>query len=281
VLPRALHARQDELFRGGVGGTAGEYSEFAPVDPEVGLSGGVGGTAGEYIRASASLASANGCDPIEAPVGTPVDPACLPFVQLQTRLGTPLSAVPVSWSVTAGEGMIAARSLGICGASGSTAETASAASGKTGVCWTLGDAGTNTIRATPNLGGDAAAGVVFSPETISFDAIANPPIGIDFAVFPPSTVMAGVPFDVSVRIVDRYHNQVMSSGHAVTIVVNQNLLSTGRARMTVHAENGYARFTGLRIDQAGAGYRLTVKATASPTPFAPAVSQVFTVATPP
>lgn len=53
VLPRPLYATVPQFIAGGVGGTAGEFSPFAPIDPVLSVVGGVGGTAGEFIRVPA------------------------------------------------------------------------------------------------------------------------------------------------------------------------------------------------------------------------------------
>ena len=169
VLPKVAYARQDD-FSGGVGGTAGEYSDFGPIDPNAGLTGGVGGTAGEYIRASALMSLVGACSVVEAPAGSPLPDDCLPLLTITTPLGTPLTGVPIQWTVTEGGGQIAPRSGGVCGDFGSTASTVTSAFGKTGVCWTLGAVGLNRVVATPSVGGDAPAGTNFTPATITFDA---------------------------------------------------------------------------------------------------------------
>jgi hypothetical protein len=277
VLPKVLYARQED-FSGGVGGTAGEYSDFGPIDPNAGLSGGVGGTAGEYLRAAAIRANLEGgCAVVEAPVGSPLSADCLPLLTITTPLGTPLTGVPIQWNVTAGGGQIAPRSNGICGEFGSTASTATSALGKTGVCWTLGAAGLNSVVATPSAGGDAPAGTNFTPSTITFDATANPPVAVEFVQQPPANMIAGTPFDVTAKIVDKNGAQVLGSNAAVTLTPNQNSFADGVASVTANATQGFVSFSGLRITTAAAGYTLTATSSVITEPNAPPVSSAFNV----
>lgn len=204
VLPKSLHARQLMAFSGGVGGTAGEFSPFGPVDYQLEFSGGVGGTAGEFMlsppsetlkkepapsrlaqpkaktlpklkRSLASrrslLDSSGACLAIDAPWGTPVDPACRPTITIKTHLGTPLAGVPVSWKVSLGNGKVASPDAGPCGAYGDSVLTATDTGGKARACWTLGDTvGTNNnqVIARPYPGGDAPVGVTFVPPSALF-----------------------------------------------------------------------------------------------------------------
>lgn len=279
-LPKNLYAFQDSTssFSGGVGGTAGEYSDFGTVDPDASFSGGVGGTAGEYMRSGFMAGLISGCTTgIEAPVGTPVDSGCLPFVLVKTPLGTILTGVPVTWNVTAGGGVIAPRSLGVCGTFGSAASTFTSAFGKTGICWTLGAAGPNGVSATPSAGGDAPAGTVFTPAVTTFSAIANPPAGVVFDQQPPSVITAGTPFTVTTRVVDKYGNQVLGSSDAVTLGLNQNTFAGGGTSVSAYAVQGYVTFSGLQINTAASGYTLTATSTVITTPNVPPVSSPFQV----
>lgn len=276
VLPRVLYARQED-FSGGVGGTAGEYSDFGPVDGEASLSGGVGGTAGEYLRAAMSASLTGGCAVVEAPVGSPLGADCLPLLTIATALGTPLTGVPIQWTVTAGGGQIAPRSNGVCGTFGSTAQTVTSAFGKTGICWTLGTAGANSVVATPSAGGDAPEGVVFNPATVTFNATANPPVGVVFTQQPPANVIAGAPFDVTAMIVDKNGTQVMGSSAAVTLTPNQNSFAGGVPSISVNAAQGIATFSGLQITTAANGYTLSATSAVITAPNVPPVSDAFNV----
>ena len=186
LLPQQLHASSAMMFAGGgVGGTVTEFSPFAPVDPELSFGGGVGGTVTEFIRVPAGgVLTANTVvpvDPCASPrAGKPLDASCLPFVTIRTRLGTVMQNVPVSWAVTSGAGSIASLT-GFCGAYASTAVTATDVLGRAGICWTLGNPGTNTATATPSAGGDAPAGVTFTPATNSFSytAVVGPPTVVE------------------------------------------------------------------------------------------------------
>jgi len=288
VLPTRLHAYMQEMsFGGGVGGTVTEFSPFAPVDPELSFGGGVGGTVTEFTRSSpmSNLIGAAGtltnvgesCSPIEAPVGTPVADACLPDVQVATRLGTPFIGVPITWSVTAGGGSIADRSAGgVCGTFASSYVDESSAYGRSGICWTLGAAGANQVTATPGLGGDAVAGVSFAPAQSVFDAIANPPVSLVFTEVPTS-VVAGTPFNVRAIEVDKYGNRVLGAADAVTITLNQFAFAGGSASATTTAVAGEAVFTGLVINKAATGYTFTGSASFITPPAVPPTSGSFSV----
>jgi hypothetical protein len=149
LLPKTLYAKlstQEEAFRGGVGGSATEFSPFDPVDPELVLRGGVGGSATEFKLDPAApsiplpfpmgpvkprtpmtgtqtpsvkggigakgttLANtvAAPCPVVEGYWDAPLDAACRPGLVIATHLGTPLSGVPVAWARVLGGGAIAA-----------------------------------------------------------------------------------------------------------------------------------------------------------------------------
>ena len=277
VTPRALYARQDEAFSGGVGGTAGEYSEFGPVDPEVSFSGGVGGTAGEYLRAAVRASLTGECTSVEAPIGSPLSADCLPLITVHTALNTPLADVPVTWSVAGGNGQIAARSGGVCGTFGSTATTSTSALGKTGVCWTLGDVGLNVVVATPEFGGDVPEGVTFTPATATFNATANPPAGVVFMQQPPPVVTAGSPFTVTAMIVDKNGSQVFGSSDAVTLTPNKNTFAGAVPSVSSNAVEGLVTFSGLAITQAATEYTLSATSAVITAPNTPPVSDQFDV----
>jgi hypothetical protein len=172
VLPAKLSAKA--RIGGGVGGTAGEFSPFAPVDPNVALTGGVGGTAGQFLRGSLLLATT--CTPTEALINSQVDPACRPGVKLQTKLGTLLQNVPVTFGVTVGGGTVAEEQSGVCSTFAALIVATTGSNGKAGACWILGGtAGTNTVVASPGVGGDVPSGVTFTPSTVTFNATATLP----------------------------------------------------------------------------------------------------------
>lgn len=198
VMPKPLYARM--LFSGGVGGTAEEFSPFGPVDTELSFSGGVGGTAEEFLREAeptdagkktpsgteavrknprlkssteSAVTFANIVNCHEAAVGSELSAECRPRVELKTAKGTILTNVPVAWAIGLGGGQTAIDdpTTRTCGAFGTTASTTTNANGRAGACWTLGEiAGTNTLVATPSAGGDAPAGVTFSPASQTFTA---------------------------------------------------------------------------------------------------------------
>lgn len=224
LLPTALHAYQ-EAFGGGVGGTVTEFSPFAPVDPLLQFGGGVGGTVTEFSR-SAFSADLFGSAPATLAVdcnvgaaGSPVLDACAPYVTLQTRLGTALGGVPVTWDVIAGGGTVAAKSGGSCGAAGASAVGATSLTGRASACWTLGAlVGTNTLRATPSAGGDAPAGVTFVPATFSWSvtSVAGAQAAIVKVSGDGQSAIAGAPLaqPLVVRVTDAFGNPV--AGATVT-----------------------------------------------------------------
>ena len=104
-------------------------------------------------------------------VNTALVQACRPLVTLTTLQGTPFNNVPITWVVASGGGTIAPEDYTTlnCGAFGANASTITGTFGKSGVCWTTGPAaGANAVVATPSLGGDAIAGVSFSPASQTF-----------------------------------------------------------------------------------------------------------------
>jgi hypothetical protein len=205
VLPTPLYAKTLEAA-GGVAGSVTEFSPFAPVDDGLFLSSGVGGSVTEFQRLpgrdslslrmplpttpkdavkapSKSLTPrdrlntvVNGaCTQIDAIVGTAVETECRPVVTVKTFKGTVLQNVPVGWAIGLGGGVVAPEETltHTCGAFGSSAATSTNVNGNASVCWTLGATpGTNTVVATPSVGGDAPLGVVFNG-TITFTATAK------------------------------------------------------------------------------------------------------------
>jgi hypothetical protein len=284
VLPAPLHARAKARFlRGGVGGTVTEFSPFAPVDTELRFGGGVGGTVTEFTidGESSSLfsgtsAAATTCDPLEAPVGSPVSINCLPFVRVNTALGTNFQDVPISWAVTLGNGTIAPRANSVCGTYAASFDTQTAPSGRSSICWTLGDEGLNRVTATPSVGGDAPLGVSFTPAVNTFDATANPPAGLEITQAPTSAV-AGTPFTVVVTVLDKNDDRVFGSTDEVTLTLNQNTFSSGATTVTASAVAGIATFNGLVIERAASGYTLSASASFLQPPQALPTSTAFTV----
>jgi hypothetical protein len=209
-LPKPAYAKT--MFGGGVAGLVSEFSPFAPVDPELFFGGGVSGTVTEFNKrpadstgsrlpkmpAGPSLSLTPGarvntvvnavCTQIDAIVGTPVETECRPVVTLKTFQGTLLQNVPVGWVIGQGGGVVApeATPAHTCGTFGSSASTTTNASGSATVCWTLGATpGANTVISTPTAGGDAPAGVTFSPASLTFTAVA-------MQITPTATATGGV-----------------------------------------------------------------------------------------
>ncbi len=196
VMPKPLYARM--TLSGGVGGTAEAFSPFGPVDPVLNYSGGVGGTAEAFIRAlvpsDAESKKSSGSDAVtlrtrrmnngelavplatcDVVIGSPLPATCRPRVELKTVQGTVLANVPVSWAIGSGGGVTAADdpATRVCGVFGPTASTTTNERGKAGACWTLGmTAVSNTLVATPSVGGDVPVGATFSPTSTTFTVAA-------------------------------------------------------------------------------------------------------------
>ncbi|MDX2184974.1 MAG: hypothetical protein SFW08_13435, partial [Gemmatimonadaceae bacterium] len=164
ILPKTLQAKTSVAFLGGgVGGSASEFSPFAPIDPALSFGGGVGGSASEFLRSA--VANSSTCETMTGAIGSPLREACRPQVTITTPNGTPFVGVPVQFNVLSGGGTV-----GLEGASASCSALAGSANGTTNsagvlrACWTLGlTPGANGLRAAPSLGGDALPGTVFLP----------------------------------------------------------------------------------------------------------------------
>lgn len=289
-LPKPLFAAA--MYRsGGVGGTAGELSPFAPVDTRISGSGGVGGTAGELIRIPApgealslsSLMHAESCEPLEAPIGSELSSACRPSVTLSTRLGTVLQDVPVTWAVTAGGGAVAEDLPGVepdCGPFGASAATTTNEAGVARACWRMGSTpGVNTITATPSVGGDAPYGVTFDPPFLAFTATATPPSQMVFDT-QPASITAGGPISFTVSARDHAGRLVQGWNGSVSASLVGGSFASGTTTTSFVA--GIATFGPLVIESAGTK-QVTVTATfpaapPSTTPVvATATSAAFTV----
>ncbi|HEY0997147.1 MAG TPA: Ig-like domain-containing protein [Gemmatimonadaceae bacterium] len=201
VLPRAAFASA-AFLSGGVGGTAGELSPFAPVDILLSASGGVGGTAGELRPLSpieqvngrwrAPVSNAAGAELTctdEVHVGDEVPAGCRPAITVQTRLGTLLANVPVSFVVQRGGGTVAPDiAVPDCGTFASTAVTPTGHDGTARACWRVGSAqDTNVVTANPSAGGDAPFGVNFFMTGGTFRVVARAPSQVEITPATAST----------------------------------------------------------------------------------------------
>ena len=259
--PRSAWAASFDLGSGGVGGTVTELSPFDLVDYSVSFSGGVGGTITELIRSKLRSLTTS-CLMAEAPVGTPLDPACRPNVVLKTPLGTRLAGAPVAFSVESGGGVVATQDgSGDCVLPfGASATTYSSLTGRSAACWTMGVVpGPNTVRATPGVGGDIPSGVNIQPSSLLYTATANAPTSFSFLAQPTGTVTAGTSFSVVAAAVD--HNGVTALGWngTVTLTLNQGTFAGGVSSLTATAVNGVASFT-ASITTAGTNYQVKASA---------------------
>lgn len=186
----------DLSFSGGIGGSITEFNrkpadstkltpkapnrapafDVTPKSQKLGAAGTPTASGATTTTSGRALVVVDGvCTEVSATVGTELEAECRPVVTLTTHNGTILTNVPVNWAVISGGGTIAADLIAAqtCGTFGTTAATATDTSGKAGVCWTMGpEGGQNSANATPTAGGDAPAGVVFSPAALTFTATA-------------------------------------------------------------------------------------------------------------
>jgi hypothetical protein len=187
LAPKALQAAS--LATGGVGGSAGKLSPFAPVDPTLSATGGTGGSAGKLspmsnLRLDGKTANSVTCD---FPAGGSVSVECRPQVTIMTaqykawvdggmvgpQQGNVFAGVPVSFEIGAGGGTVAPEPD--CTGGGSIITINTDATGLARSCWKLGNSfGQQKVWVTPNFGGDAPEGVTFEPATLTFFANAVP-----------------------------------------------------------------------------------------------------------
>jgi len=79
---------------------------------------------------------------------------------------------------------------------------------------------------------------------------------------PPSTTVAGVPFEPEVSILDKKGNVVKAFNGPVQVALGTNATgATLGGTLAVNATAGVARFPGLHVDKTGQGYALTFTAT--------------------
>jgi len=274
------------LFSGGVGGTAREFSPFAPVDVELeAFSGGVGGTAREFLRYRASVSllratfanSVSTCDSFDAPIGSAA--TCRPTVIARTFNGTVLAGVPVDWAVTAGNGSVALTSgTGCASTDGAALAGTTGSTGQSSVCWTMGaTAGPNGLMATPGVGGDVPPGAYFGTPTVTFTATASPPVGIRVAsvvnVTTGDTLWTDVPGSVAqagalrvtagdelrVRavVVDLAGRRVFGFNGALNLAVSPGAFAGGGASRSITVSEGSGTVSAT-LTAAGSDFTLTV-----------------------
>jgi hypothetical protein len=97
--------------------------------------------------------------------------------------------------------------------------------------------------------------------TLSINAVASPAklVFNDQALQPPSTVTAGAGFNLTVAVEDTYNNVVDTDNGQVSVsILNNSGGSHLMGTVVVTASKGYASFTGLVMNKAGAGYTLAL-----------------------
>ena len=225
----------------GVGGTTRNFSPFGAVDTLL------------VMTANPPVTS-------RWPVGGTVPNP--PSVQIKTPAGRAIGALPVAFSVVAGEGSIT-------GEATSTNADGIATVGS----WTLGlAAGLNTVAAAA-AGPHAGSGVGGSP--MEFSATALPATRLAYLT-QPSDVVAGnaIAPPVAVAVQDEDGHLVNSSSASVAVALGtfpQGAVLGGTK--TVAAVQGIATFADLTLTKAFAGYTLV----ASSAPLASATSGPFSV----
>jgi pantothenate kinase type III len=95
-----------------------------------------------------------------------------------------------------------------------------------------------------------------SATTSSFAVTAAAPAQLAITTQPPSSVTAGTGFGLAVAVEDAFGNAEPSYSGNVTVALANGANLGGT--ITVPASNGTADFSGLTLDQAGAGYTLKV-----------------------
>lgn len=267
LLPEKLQA--SAFVVGGVGGSASDFSPFGPVDPKLTAVGGVGGSASEFAPPAQVTTL---CPPVEAPIGTDLPAACRPDVEISTFLGTKLQNVPVTFSVLTGGGQVAEETATGCPSYGGSVVVPTGANGRARACWKMGlTPGAATAEGRPGLGGDAVAGVTFSPPAFVFTATANPPTQLGFLT-QPTQAIAGVPLiPVHVAVQDHNGTTVEASTAAVTMALTSGSFTPG-STTTVDAVAGIATFTSLVTTMATPSVALVASSpgltSATGTPFA-------------
>jgi adhesin/invasin len=166
-------------------------------------------------------------------------------VKVTDALGRGVTGVVLTWTVATGGGSVSASS------------TTTDVSGQSSVSWTLGTSvGSNSVSASAT--GLAAV-------TFSASAVAGPAAKLSFTVQPGNaTAGAGISPAAEVAIQDAYGNAATSSVLGITVAIGSGTGKAGahlQGPTTVSATNGVATFSGLSIDSAATGYRLTAAAT--------------------
>ena len=141
-----------------------------------------------------------------------------------------------------------------------------------GVAGTHRDVGAYTISCS---GGTAADYTFTEQATATLTVVHGAPAKVVVRTEPPSSVVAGAPFGLTVNVEDSGGNPVTTSSMPVHVALTANPgHATLEGTVSVDAVHGVATFGGLSIDQAAAGY--TIEASAAPT-VSPGLSTPFTV----
>ncbi len=162
--------------------------------------------------------------------------------------GGPAAGVRVAFAVAVGSGSVAHAEV--------TTDAVGLASPG---AWVLGGtSGSQRLTATsPSIPGRS---VVFTA-TVT----AGPPARLGFAV-PPSLVAVGHPIApaIQVEVTDELGNRASGTGPSVTLTLAGNAGADLAGTLTATAQDGLATFADVRVNQAGAGYRLEASAAGLP-----------------
>ena len=303
LAPARLEAA---FFGGGVTGTVTEFSPFGIVDSEVqpAFGGGVTGTVTEFRTArdrgllnmsvvgSSASGLPPGCDksPVEAPVGQLVPSECQPLIVLRTAQGTILRNVPIDFALTAvpaNAGAAIARATRTaggpvtCGAFGAAAATTTNANtGAASVCWRLGTTPDveQSIVATPRVGGDAPAGVVFAPATITFRAVGTTLDRFVFTTAPAAgaRIFVNSPIPLVAEARDRNGARVTTFTGTLELASIPNGFGPAIV-LTGSAVGGVIDFGDVRITTPGSNYRITASLLTPSASVQPAITSFFDV----
>ena len=105
----------------------------------------------------------------------------------------------------------------------------------------------------------AAAGIAKS-STSAVNVAAAAPASFKIVTQPPRSVVSGAAFGFSATLVDRFGNAATNFNGNTTATIAKNVAAVGTlgGTTTVAAQNGVVTFTGLTLDKAGSGYKLTL-----------------------
>ncbi|KFE72161.1 S8 family serine peptidase [Hyalangium minutum] len=106
----------------------------------------------------------------------------------------------------------------------------------------------------------AGASGLVADMSVGFNVLAGPPAALAFTASPSGNVTAGSAFTARVAVRDAGGNLVTGTPVQVTLALGNASGATLSGTTTATTVNGVATFTGLSVNQAGAGYSLLANA---------------------